>query len=100
MVLADALDDSIYLCQACRVAGEEMGRDHQWVSSLADRMQHRIMERLEHVKINGHIDQRYPGNLNMSFSYVEGESLLMSLKEISVSSGSACTSASLGDHQL
>jgi len=81
--------------EACRVAGEEMDRDHEWVRTLAERMQKQIMARLDHVQINGHLDQRYPGNLNMSFSYVEGESLLMSLKEISVSSGSACTSASL-----
>lgn len=47
------------------------------------------------VVLNGHATQRYPGNLNLSFAYVEGESLLMALKEIAVSSGSACTSASL-----
>merc|ERR1711998_373373 len=81
--------------KACAVAQEEMDRDHEWVRTLAERMQKQIMARLDHVQINGHLDQRYPGNLNMSFSYVEGESLLMSLKEISVSSGSACTSASL-----
>eukprot|EP00658_Telonema_sp_P-2_P008943 TRINITY_DN13389_c0_g1_i3.p1 TRINITY_DN13389_c0_g1~~TRINITY_DN13389_c0_g1_i3.p1 ORF type:complete len:260 (-),score=97.60 TRINITY_DN13389_c0_g1_i3:294-1028(-) len=81
--------------EACRVAGEEMERDHAWVKHLADRMQSAIMSKLQHVQLNGHEDHRYPGNLNLSFSFVEGESLLMALKEISVSSGSACTSASL-----
>jgi len=81
--------------EACNVASVEMGRDHEWVSYLANRMESGIMANCDHVSINGHPDLRYPGNLNMSFAYVEGESLLMSLKEISVSSGSACTSASL-----
>ena len=50
---------------------------------------------LSHVYLNGDETQRYPGNLNLSFAYVEGESLLMGLKDVAVSSGSACTSASL-----
>lgn len=54
-----------------------------------------IMSRMEHVVLNGDAEKRYPGNLNFSFAYVEGESLLMALKNIAVSSGSACTSASL-----
>lgn len=54
-----------------------------------------IMSRMEHVVLNGDEEKRYPGNLNFSFAYVEGESLLMALKNIAVSSGSACTSASL-----
>ena len=53
------------------------------------------MAELDEVYINGHPTERLPGNLNMSFAYVEGESLLMALKEIAVSTGSACTSASL-----
>jgi cysteine desulfurase len=81
--------------EACRVAELEMERDHQWVQYLGDKMQRGLLSQLSHVQINGHKDLRYPGNLNMSFSYVEGESLLMALKEIAVSSGSACTSASL-----
>ena len=54
-----------------------------------------MLARIEHVVLNGDPDARYPGNLNFSFAYVEGESLLMALKNIAVSSGSACTSASL-----
>ena len=54
-----------------------------------------IIDRIPHVVLNGDENQRYPGNLNFSFAYVEGESLLMALKNIAVSSGSACTSASL-----
>jgi cysteine desulfurase len=54
-----------------------------------------IVNGLEEVYINGHPTQRLPGNMNMSFAYVEGESLLMALKDIAVSTGSACTSASL-----
>ena len=54
-----------------------------------------VMSRMEHVVLNGDPDARYAGNLNFSFAYVEGESLLMALKNIAVSSGSACTSASL-----
>jgi cysteine desulfurase len=54
-----------------------------------------IRGRLDHVYLNGHPTLRLPGNLNVSFEYVEGESLLMSLKEVAVSSGSACTSASM-----
>ena len=50
---------------------------------------------LSHVYLNGDAEKRYPGNLNLSFAYVEGESLLMGLKDVAVSSGSACTSASL-----
>jgi cysteine desulfurase len=55
----------------------------------------KILEQLDEVYINGHSTQRLAGNMNMSFAYVEGESLLMGLKEIAVSTGSACTSASL-----
>lgn len=54
-----------------------------------------VMKRIEYVQLNGDFEKRYPGNLNLSFRYIEGESLLMSLKQIAVSSGSACTSASL-----
>ena len=58
-------------------------------------MREKIQGRLEDTYINGHPDQRLPGNLNLSFAYVEGESLLMGLKDVALSSGSACTSASL-----
>merc|ERR1712072_314574 len=72
-----------------------MAHDHAWVSHLAKRLHGRITRECPEVILNGDPDARYPGNINLSFAYVEGESLLMALKEISVSSGSACTSASL-----
>jgi len=80
---------------ACRIAGEEMERDTEWVSFLAERLRHGIQSQIQDTILNGDKDARYPGNVNISFAYVEGESLLMALKNIAVSSGSACTSASL-----
>jgi cysteine desulfurase len=62
---------------------------------MRDRLKEGILHRLDEVYVNGHLAQRLPGNMNVSFAYVEGESLLMGLKEIAVSSGSACTSATL-----
>ena len=62
---------------------------------LRERLRRKFEENLDEVFINGDPDRRVPGNLNMSFAYVEGESLLMGLEDIAVSSGSACTSASL-----
>ena len=81
--------------KACEVAGEEMENDKKWVEFLSDRLKKGIEETIPDVTLNGHPDLRYPGCLNMSFAYVEGESLLMALKNVAVSSGSACTSASL-----
>ena len=81
--------------KACEVAGEEMENDKQWVTFLSERLKKGIEEKIPDVTLNGHPDRRYPGCLNMSFAYVEGESLLMALKNVAVSSGSACTSASL-----
>merc|ERR1711990_1279439 len=72
-----------------------MEHDEAHVKRLAKRLIEGIESRVEHTQLNGDRDLRYPGNLNMSFAYVEGESMLMALKEIAVSSGSACTSASL-----
>src|SRR5207245_10973081 len=62
---------------------------------LRERLQKGIFEQLDEVYLNGHPTHRLPGNLNVSFAFVEGESLLMGLKDIAVSSGSACTSATL-----
>jgi cysteine desulfurase len=70
---------------------EEMKR----LKYLRDKLKDSIMSQLEEVYINGSMESRLPGNLNMSFAYVEGEALLMGLKGLAVSSGSACTSASL-----
>lgn len=80
--------------EAFRLAKEEMAGEHVRLSKLRDRLLDGIKD-LEEIYINGDLEQRVPGNLNISFSYVEGESLIMSLKDIAVSSGSACTSASL-----
>ena len=80
---------------ACRVAAEEMAADRAHVEALSRRLIDGIAARCANIQLNGDPDARYPGNVNMSFAYVEGESLLMGLKEIAVSSGSACTSASL-----
>ncbi|GAM26501.1 hypothetical protein SAMD00019534_096760 [Acytostelium subglobosum LB1] len=80
---------------ACDIALAEMDRDTKWVKFLYDRLLKGIQENVPHVKINGDTEQRYYGNLNISFSYVEGESLLMAIKDVACSSGSACTSASL-----
>ena len=81
--------------EACRVASEEIANDSEWVGHLARRLQSGIEEAIPYVTLNGHAERRYPGCVNYSFAYVEGESLLMALKNIAVSSGSACTSASL-----
>jgi len=80
---------------ACEIAGEEMERDLAHVTRLYQKLYDGIVAAIPHVEVNGSIQHRYPGNLNVSFSYVEGESLLMAIKDIAVSSGSACTSASL-----
>lgn len=81
--------------EACKVAREEMDSDREWVKFLSDRLIGGITSQLEEVELNGDAELRYEGNVNLSFAYVEGESLLMALKGIAVSSGSACTSASL-----
>ena len=65
------------------------------LTAFRERMRQQITTRLEEVYLNGHPTQRLPGNLNLSFAYVEGESLLMGLRDVALSSGSACTSASL-----
>ncbi|KAH9945840.1 cysteine desulfurase NFS1 [Epithele typhae] len=80
--------------EAARIAKLEMARDSARVKELSDRLINGINSRVEHVVRNGDVTG-YPGCVNLSFSYVEGESLLMALKDIALSSGSACTSASL-----
>jgi cysteine desulfurase len=85
----------VALGKACEIAQEEMTAEAKRLTALRERLRHGIVSQLEEVYINGHPMQRLPGNMNMSFAYVEGESLLMALKEIAVSTGSACTSASL-----
>eukprot|EP00285_Hemiselmis_virescens_P000104 CAMPEP_0173379136 /NCGR_PEP_ID=MMETSP1356-20130122/2188_1 /TAXON_ID=77927 ORGANISM="Hemiselmis virescens, Strain PCC157" /NCGR_SAMPLE_ID=MMETSP1356 /ASSEMBLY_ACC=CAM_ASM_000847 /LENGTH=462 /DNA_ID=CAMNT_0014332421 /DNA_START=49 /DNA_END=1437 /DNA_ORIENTATION=- len=80
---------------AAKIAMQEMERDHAHAKRLSEKMHKAITDAVPEVFLNGDPEKRYPGNLNLSFAYVEGESLLMALKEIAVSSGSACTSASL-----
>lgn len=83
------------LGKACEIAQREMAAEGERLIALRERLKNGIVSQLDEAYINGHPVQRLAGNLNMSFAYVEGESLLMGLKEIAVSTGSACTSASL-----
>ncbi|TST85777.1 Cysteine desulfurase, mitochondrial [Bagarius yarrelli] len=86
---------AVGLGAACEIAQQEMEYDHARVSMLANRLVQKIMLAIPNVIMNGDPDHRYPGCINLSFSCVEGESLLMALKDVALSSGSACTSASL-----
>jgi cysteine desulfurase len=81
--------------KACEVALEEMENDAAHAKKLYERLYKNITSRLDYVYLNGDPEKRWHGNLNLSFAYVEGESLLLGLREIACSSGSACTSASL-----
>lgn len=80
--------------EAFRIAKEDMAADNQRIAALRDRF-YRQVEGMEELYLNGSATARIPHNLNLSFNYVEGESLIMALKDLAVSSGSACTSASL-----
>ena len=80
--------------EAFRIAHEEMGAENERVRMLRDKLWNGIND-MEEIYLNGDVDQRIAGNLNVSFNFVEGESLIMALKDIAVFSGSACTSASL-----
>jgi cysteine desulfurase len=83
--------------KACELAGQRMEADSAMIADLRDRLMKGIFDRIDHVKLNGHPTKRVPTNLNVSFEFIEGESLLLSLdmKGIAGSSGSACTSGSL-----
>ena len=81
--------------KACELCQQEMPAESARLATMRDRLQAGIMAALEESYLNGHPTNRLPGNLNISFAYVEGESLLMGMKEIALSSGSACTSATL-----
>jgi len=80
---------------ACAICKEEMAAEGERMMSLRQRLNDGITSQLDEIYLNGHPTERLPGNLNLSFAYVEGESLLMGLKDVAVSSGSACTSATL-----
>jgi cysteine desulfurase len=80
---------------ACEIANREMPEESKRLSFLRDKLKDRLMNDLDETYINGSVEHRLPHNLNISFAYVEGESLLMGINDIAVSSGSACTSATL-----
>ncbi len=81
--------------KACELCEQEMATDTARLITMRDRLEASLMKALEESYLNGHPINRLPGNLNISFAYVEGESLLMGMKDIALSSGSACTSATL-----
>lgn len=83
------------LGKACEIAGEEMEEENKRIIALREKLHQGITEKLDYVSLNGHPEHRLPNNLNVSFAYVEGEGLMMAMKDLAVSSGSACTSASL-----
>jgi cysteine desulfurase len=83
------------LGKACDLAAQEMGEESSRLLSLRTRFYDQILKALPEVYLNGDLKERVPGNLNLSFAYVEGEGLMMGIKNLAVSSGSACTSASL-----
>ena len=81
--------------KACEIAGAVLSEESRRLRTLTERLHGGITSKLQDVVLNGHPQQRLPGNLNLSFPYVEGESLLMGMRDVAVSSGSACTSATL-----
>jgi cysteine desulfurase len=81
--------------KACELAGEEMASESARLIELRDYLKTKLENALDYTQVNGTMEHHLPGNLNMSFVYVEGESLLMGINDIAVSSGSACTSATL-----
>jgi len=83
------------LGKAAEIAKNEMVAEQAKIKKLADKFWTSLSEAIPDIYMNGDFEKRYPGNLNISFAYIEGESLLMAIREIAVSSGSACTSASL-----
>lgn len=82
------------LGKASEIAKNEMQKDHDHIKKLSDKLS-KAIDNLTHVYLNGDKDQRYVGNLNFSFAGIEGESMIMAIKDLAVSSGSACTSSSL-----
>jgi cysteine desulfurase len=83
------------LGKACEIAREEMAAEGERLRKLRDKLKAKLESSLDYVHVNGSMEHRLPNNLNMSFVYVEGESLLMGINDVAVSSGSACTSATL-----
>ena len=89
-----AVHQIVGMGEAFRIAGEEMATENERILALRNRLWDGLKD-MEEVYVNGDLERRVAGNLNVSFNFVEGESLIMALKDIAVSSGSACTSASL-----
>jgi len=83
------------LGEACALCQKEMAEEARRLGYLRDKLKDRLLAQLDEVYINGTMEHRLPNNLNISFAYVEGESLLMGINDVAVSSGSACTSATL-----
>jgi len=83
------------LGEAANIAKAEMGKDAEHARKLYNKFLTELLDGIKDVYLNGDRDQRWPGNVNLSFAYVEGESMIMAIKDLAVSSGSACTSASL-----
>jgi cysteine desulfurase len=81
--------------KACELAKQEMAEESKRLGYLRDKLKDHLLRELDEVFINGNLEHRLPHNLNISFAYVEGESLLMGINDVAVSSGSACTSATL-----
>ena len=83
------------LGKACEISGQEMAAEGERLSKLRDKLKAKLEGALDYIHVNGSMEHRLPNNLNISFVYVEGESLLMGINDVAVSSGSACTSATL-----
>jgi len=83
------------LGKACEIAGQEMTEEGERLRKLRDKLKAKLEGSLDYIHVNGSMEHRLPNNLNISFVYVEGESLLMGINDVAVSSGSACTSATL-----
>jgi cysteine desulfurase len=81
--------------KACALMQQEGVQESARILALRNRLHKKITDQLDEVLLNGDAEKRLPGNLNLSFSFVEGEGLMMAIKDVAVSSGSACTSASL-----
>ena len=83
------------LGKACQICNDEMSTENERLLGLREKLREGIMSQLDSTYINGHPTERLPGNMNLSFAFVEGEGLMMGISDVAVSSGSACTSASL-----
>jgi cysteine desulfurase len=81
--------------KACEIMAQEGKQETARLIAMRERLRTRIFSQLDEVYVNGSMEHRLPGNLNISFNFVEGEGLMMAIKDVAVSSGSACTSSSL-----